>query len=199
MPAVFGNVGASAGDVNDFHSSSDVDKSTLAQHHTLGSQPNQASPGDHGHDGRSSSKLYIKNLVGVEVDYVPTGESADANLTFSSTIFSGSYTIFGNLCFYQIDLDFSTVLNFGTGQYSVALPFVSKQVMQFRDGCLHDFSASRHYQISGHVAAGTNTLYLFTTELDVGRVYDLAFEQGEPITLATADSLHIAGTYQFQS
>lgn len=57
MPSIFGNVGASAGEVNDFHANSDVDKSTLSQHHTLGVQPNQASPGDHNHDGKNSKRI----------------------------------------------------------------------------------------------------------------------------------------------
>lgn len=39
------------------HSNSDIDASTQAQHHTLGIQHNQASPGDHTHDGKSSKKL----------------------------------------------------------------------------------------------------------------------------------------------
>jgi hypothetical protein len=43
--------------VNDFHTNSDVDTRAEAQHHTLGPNPNQASPGDHTHDGSNSSLL----------------------------------------------------------------------------------------------------------------------------------------------
>jgi hypothetical protein len=39
------------------HSNSDVDSSVVAQHHTLGIQHNQGSPGDHKHDGKSSKKI----------------------------------------------------------------------------------------------------------------------------------------------
>lgn len=39
------------------HSRSDVDSSTSAQHHTLGIGHNQAPPGDHAHDGKSSRKI----------------------------------------------------------------------------------------------------------------------------------------------
>ena len=39
------------------HSNSDVDSSVTAQHHTLGGQHNQASPGDHDHDGKSSRRI----------------------------------------------------------------------------------------------------------------------------------------------
>lgn len=43
--------------VNDFHARSDLDSSTFSQHHTLGVKHNQASPGDHTHDGGNSRKL----------------------------------------------------------------------------------------------------------------------------------------------
>jgi hypothetical protein len=39
------------------HTNSDVDASKYAQHHTLGISANQASPGDHNHDGKVSRKV----------------------------------------------------------------------------------------------------------------------------------------------
>lgn len=186
-------------EVKKLHRDSDVDENPLAQHHTLGALPNQASPGDHIHDGRSSRKLYLKDMVGVDFEYTVAGGTAGTQPTYSGDVFSGSYTTVGNLCFFQIDVDFSNVLTFGTGQYFVKLPFVSKHAMQFSDGCLHDFSLTRQYPISAHVYAGTDTLQLFTVDLQGNRVYDFPFEQGEPITLTTADNFHIAGTYQFQA
>lgn len=47
----------SATAVNKFHSNSDVDTSSVAQHHTLGIQANQGSPGHHTHDGKNSKLL----------------------------------------------------------------------------------------------------------------------------------------------
>lgn len=46
-----------AQDVNDFHGRSDVDSSIFAQHHTLGLRRNQASRGDHDHDGVNSKRV----------------------------------------------------------------------------------------------------------------------------------------------
>lgn len=37
--------------VNEFHHRSDKDSAPTAQHHTLGTQRNQAAPGDHIHNG----------------------------------------------------------------------------------------------------------------------------------------------------
>jgi hypothetical protein len=44
-------------EVNLFHSRSDVDSGPLAQHHTIGIKHDQASPGDHNHDGQGSRKI----------------------------------------------------------------------------------------------------------------------------------------------
>lgn len=43
--------------VNKFHTRSDLDSKTWAQHHTLGIKANQASPGDHNHDGTTSRQI----------------------------------------------------------------------------------------------------------------------------------------------
>jgi hypothetical protein len=44
-------------EVNAFHERSDVDSRTNAQHHTLGTKRNQATSGDHIHDGINSRLL----------------------------------------------------------------------------------------------------------------------------------------------
>lgn len=46
-----------AKEVNEFHEKSDKDGGPKAQHHTLGPSPNQASPGNHTHDGGTSPSL----------------------------------------------------------------------------------------------------------------------------------------------
>lgn len=47
----------SAFEVNRFHTNSDRDKDQKAVHHSLGIDHNQASSGDHVHDGKSSRQL----------------------------------------------------------------------------------------------------------------------------------------------
>lgn len=66
-------------EVNDFHSRSDVDSSTLAQHHTLGIKHDQACPGDHIHDGTTSRKL----MAGVTLTGSKGGNVALGNLITS--------------------------------------------------------------------------------------------------------------------
>lgn len=45
-------------EVAQIHATSDNDSGPLAQHHTLGTEPGQSSPGNHTHDGRESKLLY---------------------------------------------------------------------------------------------------------------------------------------------
>ena len=80
----------------------------------------------------------------------------------------------------------------------MTLPYPVMVAYQFRDGCLHDISDGIEFHISGHVDADSDVLWLFTTDRQGNRVYDFPFEQGEPITLTTADNFHIAGLYEIE-
>jgi hypothetical protein len=200
MSAVFGNVGASAGDVNDFHSNSDVDKSTLSQHHTLGPQPNQASAGDHNHDGRNTRRIQGKDLSTPDVAYQPGGGTLGTQPTFTGApLFTGSYILLGNLCHFEIQVDFDNITSFGTGQYYLTLPFTAAHAYQFGDGCLHDISANRDYPIQCHVNAGSNEILLKSIDAQCNTAFNIPFTSTEPTTLATADNFHVAGTYVIQN
>lgn len=61
-------------EVNNFHKNSDVDVGVTSQHHTLGILHNQASPGDHKHDGKSSKRIG----AGLDASFPST-----ANATYS--------------------------------------------------------------------------------------------------------------------
>jgi hypothetical protein len=50
-------------EVLDFHTHSDRDGSPKAEHHTLGSGPNQAAPGNHTHDGGTSAVLFPLDTI----------------------------------------------------------------------------------------------------------------------------------------
>lgn len=62
--------------VNRFHNKSDVDTGSDAQHHTLGIKKDQASPGDHKHDGTTSNRL----LAGVTITGAKGGNIALASV-----------------------------------------------------------------------------------------------------------------------
>lgn len=181
-------------EVKRLHNNSDIDESPRAQHHTLGILPNQASPGDHNHDGRTSRKLVSTDLETVQVDFIPGGGTTGTQPTFSGPpMFSGTYTKIGSLVNFAIDVDMDNITSFGTGQYYMDLPFVSKRNYLFSDGCLHDISTGDEYAILAHISAGSNRIFLLSTASN-GR--QVAFEHNVPVNLSTADNFHIGGTYQ---
>ena len=49
--------------VADFHTNSDADSRAESLHHTLGPNPNQASSGDHTHDGGDSELLLLNETI----------------------------------------------------------------------------------------------------------------------------------------
>ena len=184
--------------VKDFHLNSDVDQNAISQHHTLGPLANQASPGDHIHDGKTSARLKLSDITwdNESITFPVLGGTDGTQPTFSSApLFTGSYTKIGNMCFFQIDVDMDNITNFGTGQYYVKLPFVSSHNYLLSNGCLHDISANDEYAILGHVLAGSDTLTLLSTASNGKQV---PFEHNVPVTLSTADNFHIAGTYEIQ-
>jgi len=107
--------------VNALHANSDRDSSQLAQHHTLGPRHNQASPGDHIHDGVSS-----KNL-GQWVVW----SGANASWTAATTnpaigthgVIEGKYCKIGTRVEYRFTLVAGSDTTFGTGGWLFALPF----------------------------------------------------------------------------
>lgn len=54
-----------AKEVLDFHTHADTDGSAKAVHHSLGSGANQASPGNHSHDGGASAVILPLDVAGV--------------------------------------------------------------------------------------------------------------------------------------
>lgn len=135
---------------------------------------------------------------GISTIFAVSGGTDGTQPTFDGPVFSGKYTRFGNMVHFAYQVDFDNILTFGTGQYYMTLPYPSANDYVLRDGCLHQNSTGRQYHISGSVDAGETDLWLFTTDRQGNRIYDFPFEQGEPITLTTADNFHIAGTYEIE-
>jgi hypothetical protein len=180
--------------VNSFHLSSDVDKSAISQHHTLGIQATQASPGDHNHDGTTSKRIQLGDLASKSIPFTVGGGTLGTQPTFTGApLFTGSYTKLGNLVHFQLDVDMDNITSFGSGQYYITLPFPAEHNYQFSDGCLHDISASDQYSIMGHVVAGSSELRLLSVASN-GR--HVPFTHNVPVTLSTADNFHLAGTYE---
>jgi hypothetical protein len=100
------------------------------------------------------------------------------------------------MVYFTIQVNFTNILTFGTGQYYLTLPYNSAHEVKFSDGCLHDVSTSRDYQIRGALLANTNVLKLSTTDQSGNRIFDSPFTHTSPVTLVSQDFFHIAGTYE---
>ena len=59
-------------------------------------------------------------------------------LAFTGTPATGFYVKIGNFIQVQISVDFDNVSNFGSGQYSLTLPFPSKYHTDVYGGSIHD-------------------------------------------------------------
>lgn len=128
--------------------------------------------------------------------YTVSGGTDGTQPTFTGDpLFTGQYVRVGDLVHFEVQVDMDNITSFGTGQYYVTLPFNSAKPIMVRNGCLHDINTGLQYHISGHVDAVSDELWLYTTDRQGNRIYDFEFEQGEPITLTTADNFHISGTY----
>ena len=72
----------SSAEVTKFHSNSDLDASTTAQHHTLGQGHNQAAAGDHNHNGKNSKRIG----KGLDTGFPTTANAAYSQAQLQSII-----------------------------------------------------------------------------------------------------------------
>lgn len=131
----------------------------------------------------------INSFTNVE-SYTPIWTGT--GLAYTGNPATGSYIKIGKLVHFTINVDCTNVTNFGTGQYSITLPFAPSVQYAFRDGQAYDTSAVQHYRILGEGIPFTNAMLLWYG----GTTNDLAFKFNTPInTLATNDYWYISGTY----
>lgn len=115
--------------------------------------------------------------------------------TFSGPVFTATYTRFGDMIHFSYSVDFDNILTFGTGQYYMTLPYNSRRPYTFNSGSLTDDSGGTIYSIIGQVTAGSNVMTLWYIKSN-GETEP--FEYNKPITLTTADSFDISGTYELE-
>lgn len=151
-----------------------------------------------------SQAVRISNLernttgYGVSTTYQPGGGTNGTQPVFPASAIDGSYTRFGNMVHFAIKVTFTNITSFGTGRYFLTLPHNAAHSYFMREGCLHDASPATTYPVGGHLSAGTNVLELYSMDKIASGVQDVAFTSVYPVTLTTADSFHISGTYEIE-
>lgn len=114
--------------------------------------------------------------------------------TQSSNPATGNYYKVGNMVFTSIYIPFTNVTNFGTGQYSVTLPFNAARHTDIFGGSIHNTgSPTTFYSIKGHLEPGSNSMglwYISSTALDQ------PITHAAPITLNVTDLIHMSFVYE---
>jgi hypothetical protein len=115
-------------------------------------------------------------------------------LAFTGTPATGTYIKIGNLIQVQISVDFDNVSNFGTGQYSLTLPFPSKYHTDVYGGSVHDTvnQGVDHYSLKGHLDDGSSIFTIWNIKSSAA---DEPFDHNSPINLTTADLFHMSFSY----
>lgn len=109
---------------------------------------------------------------------------------------SGDYTVFGNQVFVNINVIFANVSNFGTGQYSITLPYTAAKHQDVFAGSVHDESVMEHWSLKGHLSAGSNIMTLWYLGAQGNKLRDDPFTHADPITLTTDDQFHLSFNYE---
>lgn len=123
--------------------------------------------------------------------YNPVWSGTD--LTFNNTPATGSYIKIGNLVTVQIDVLYTGVTNFGTGQYSLTLPFASKYHTDVYGGSAHDTLPNlKHYSLKGHLTPSSATMTLWQ---HAGSSEDIPMTKTVPFNASTDDKFHMSFSY----
>ena len=153
--------------------------------------------------------IYITDPVGGQVvRWTPT-LTANGGFTFTGTntthpCYNSHYVKVGKLVSFYIEINCSTITNFGTGQIKTELPFMPLA------NSMNHFAAWAHLDpavnpdIAGHVVLQADHL-ANTTALDLhylkqagganSPLMEAMFTQGAPATLTTSSKIYINGTY----
>ena len=115
-------------------------------------------------------------------------------LAYSNNPVTASYVKIGNMVTAQINVSFANVTNFGTGQYSLTLPFPSKYHTDVFGGSVHNIlpSVTNHYSLKAHLAAGSSTITLWDIS---GSGKDEPFDFNSPFVIRTSELFHMLLTY----
>lgn len=114
-------------------------------------------------------------------------------LAYTGTPATGSYIKIGNLVMIQIDVLYTNVSNFGSGQYSLTLPFPSKYHTDVYGGSAHDTSPTlTHYSLKGHLVPSSSTMTLWQ---HAGSSADVPMDYNTPFNASTDDKFHMSFSY----
>lgn len=115
-------------------------------------------------------------------------------LSFTGTPATGTYIKVGNLVIVQIDVVFTNVSNFGTGQYSLTLPINSLYHTDVYGGSIHKITNQGvdHYSIKGHLSSSSTAMTVWVIG---SSAQDQPFTHQAPVNIDTDDRFHMSFSY----
>jgi hypothetical protein len=151
-------------------------------------------------------------LSPTSVRFSPVFQATGLTFTGSGATYptyNSYYVKAGQLVTFWIAVDFTTVTNFGTGQFKVELPFapISTASNHFSAWCwinpaLPPDELNGHIQLVADHLPGVQTLdihWLQSTTAAPKPVIEVILSQGNPVTFTTASKLYVNGTYITES
>lgn len=147
------------------------------------------------------------NSMFQQVRYSPTFSATGLTFTGSDTTYptyNSYYIKAGQMVSFVIEVDLSTVTNFGTGQYKLELPVDPAFGYNHFTGWANVDTAVNPDVTDGHVvlnvdhAGITSTLDLHYLKQAGGAhtpIVEGLFMQGTPVTLTTSSKIYVNGTY----
>jgi hypothetical protein len=132
--------------------------------------------------------------------YTPAFTDAGSLLASSLDPASGTYVLVGDMVTFSIEVDFTNVTNFGTGQYSLTLPSQPINRTFVFTGYLEQAGNDTDYIVYGIIKKGTSTpkIDLWIPETDPSSQTTLinnVVSGSNPIAIDASDKIFISGTY----
>lgn len=124
--------------------------------------------------------------------FSPTWTGSGSNPAIENGAITGSYTLIGKTCFFQINVVMGSTTTYGTGTWSFSLPIAEQAVNDVVTGgnvvLAYDSSVTTHFP--GFIRlSGSQKCAAMTTA-------GVVFTSAVPFTWATSDQLGISGSYE---
>jgi len=156
-----------------------------------GPQGETGPQGPTGPTGPAGAAAVIPGKESYQPTFGVVAGSGDAP-TWTSEPATGSYVKLGNLVFFDIEVSLATISDFGSGNYTLTLPFASDSEFTVRSGGIHrGGSKDNHYNLLGEMTAGSSVMELRYAS----GTQDQPFDHNSPYSLSTAGEFHISGVY----
>lgn len=125
--------------------------------------------------------------------YTPAWTATTTNPVVNNGTLTGRYMKYGRTCHVQVDLTCGSTTTYGSGAYSMSLPFTTASV-GFRSGTLHAFLSQRYLGQALASPSGSTALLFFPASGSVSNLSSAG--PTVPITWASTAQLRMSLTFE---